>query len=495
MPETPSAHPQITVGSALDVGRSRAGRPNQDSLGSYREYDLGPSQMEQKGLLFVVADGMGGAAGGKEASQTAVRTTIQQYYRDTDPAIQQSLTEAIQAANQQIHRAGQDDPALRGMGTTIVAGVFHRNQFILANAGDSRAYLFRQGELHQISVDHSWVQEQVRRGIISEAEAEYHPQRNVLTRNLGNEPEARPDFATIALQEGDTFLLCTDGLWNVVSDEAIAGVLREQRGDAAAHTLMELANEQGGPDNIGIFLLHVERVPLLAASEQPTQAAPPITERLAKPAGATQTARLEPVAPAPKAPPPPPTPAPPALRPWLLLLLGLMLFAALGVGGVILLADQFGLSLPGQSVPATATSLPPSVTAESLPTFTPLVSPTVPEASPASSPGPLESPPGSGSSDGEQPLTAPTLLRPDDGITVTLGSPVTLEWEWGGLYTLSTQFEIGIRRDGVQVLTERVSDTRYEYLPDAPGTYTWDVVVVQGERESPLTPERTFIVR
>ncbi|HYN89534.1 MAG TPA: protein phosphatase 2C domain-containing protein [Ardenticatenaceae bacterium] len=257
-----SAQPQITMGVGLDVGRGRAGRPNQDSLGTYLDFPQFSDRLEAKGLLFMVADGMGGAAGGQEASETAVRLTIQGYYQDSDASIRHSLARALQSANEAIYARGHtDDPDVRGMGTTAVIAVIRGDRLVVGNVGDSRASLLRGGTLRQMSADHSWVQEQVRHGVLTPEQAVDHPRRNVILRNLGNEQQVRPDFVLETPQVGDVILLCSDGVWGEVRDEEIAEVLRTRHPGEAARTLVRLANEYGGSDNIAAVVLRIDELP------------------------------------------------------------------------------------------------------------------------------------------------------------------------------------------------------------------------------------------
>ncbi|MCG8352960.1 MAG: protein phosphatase 2C domain-containing protein [Chloroflexales bacterium] len=249
--------PWLTVGVAIDPGLSRRKAPNQDSVLIYSEYCENPAWLDAKGRLFVVADGMGGALGGKEASEMAVHILIDSYYEDSDLAIESSLERAIQEANKRINERGQTNSSLRGLGTTIVAAVIRGQDLVVANVGDSRAYLLRRGMLRQLSLDHTSVQEHVRSGLLSPEEAATHPRRHILSRNLGARPRARPDFATETLVEGDTLLLCSDGLWGPVGDEAITTLLQRLRGQAAVDALVARANEQGGPDNISAIVVHI----------------------------------------------------------------------------------------------------------------------------------------------------------------------------------------------------------------------------------------------
>lgn len=255
-PET-DQQPQLTVGIGLDVGQARRDKPNQDSIGIYSEYCEDAAWLAAKGRLFVVADGMGGAVGGEEASEMAVQIMIDSYYEDADLEMVPSLERAVQEANQHINARGQAEPGLRGLGTTVVAAVIRGYDLVITNVGDSRAYLLRQGMLRQISRDHTSVQEQLRGGLLTPEEAAAHPRRHVLSRNLGSRPRAQPDFATETLVEGDTLMLCSDGLWGPVGDEQIREVLQHKRGQAAADALVELANQHGGPDNIGLIVIHI----------------------------------------------------------------------------------------------------------------------------------------------------------------------------------------------------------------------------------------------
>ena len=242
------------LGIGIDVGRRRAGRPNQDSLGHYADFSLSEQQIAQKGQLYVLADGMGGAAGGAIASNMAVQFMLNGYYRDHEKNIPRSLNRAIQHANRHIQKQAKRDPTLHGMGTTIVAGVLHDDHLYLAHVGDSRAYLLRNGQLQQLSEDHTLVQEQLRAGLLTKKQAAKHPQRHWLSRNLGAEEKANPDFAKYKLEQGDTVLLCSDGLWNEVSDQEMATVLGKYHPSKAAQKLVDLANSHGGSDNISLIV-------------------------------------------------------------------------------------------------------------------------------------------------------------------------------------------------------------------------------------------------
>jgi len=251
---------QLTFDADTDVGRSRRGRPNEDSIGTFVDYCNDEALLAAKGKLFVVADGMGGAAGGKEASSIAIAAVFRSYYEDPDTRIEASLERAFQAANTEVQQHGRAHPELRGLGTTIAAAVVRGRTLVVGNVGDSRAYVLRGGELRQLSLDHTMVQEQVREGVLLPEEAALHPRRHVLSRNLGYRPHAHPDFDTWTILNGDAILLCSDGLWGPVGDEDLAGLLRKKRGKQAVKALIDLANQHGGPDNISAIVIHIDSV-------------------------------------------------------------------------------------------------------------------------------------------------------------------------------------------------------------------------------------------
>ena len=251
---------QLRAGAATHVGRMRT--VNQDA------YVLLPDRE-----LFVVADGMGGHQGGEVAARIAIETLHLAYQEPTADA----LTDAIAVANHRIRNEGDADPNLRGMGTTVVALAVvqedpdpdspdaeaeaddERRQYLLvANVGDSRAYLQRDGGLVQLTEDHSVVADLVREGRISAQEAEVHPQRNVVTRVLGIYDTVDVDLWPIDPVRGDRFLLCSDGLFNEVGLDQIGSVLRRLDDPSeAADELVRLANEGGGRDNITVVVVDV----------------------------------------------------------------------------------------------------------------------------------------------------------------------------------------------------------------------------------------------
>jgi PPM family protein phosphatase len=224
-----------------DVGRQREG--NEDSM------LVDPP-------LFVVADGMGGAQAGEVASGLAVETLGEMPPDDGD--VEGELTEAIVQANRRIHDKSQDDRALAGMGTTLTAAFVHEGKITLGHVGDSRAYRYREGELAQLTDDHSLVAELERHGKLTAAEARVHPQRSMILRALGIGAEVEVDTYCFIGEPGDVFLLCSDGLSGLVHDAVIAEVLKDcDTLEAAAEKLIELANLSGGPDNITTVLFRL----------------------------------------------------------------------------------------------------------------------------------------------------------------------------------------------------------------------------------------------
>jgi protein phosphatase len=208
--------------------------------------------------LFVVADGMGGAQAGEVASLTAV-----QAFEGGLPvgAPEEALQASISSANRTIHDRAHSDSSLAGMGTTITAAAVdsERESVVIGHVGDSRAYRLRDGILQRLTRDHSLVEEMRRRGQITEEQAEDHPQRSIITRALGPEPEVEVDIQSVPSEPGDVFLLCSDGLTTMVGDERIRDLIVSSPSlDAATRSLIEEANRAGGRDNITVVLFEVE---------------------------------------------------------------------------------------------------------------------------------------------------------------------------------------------------------------------------------------------
>lgn len=241
---------QIETASLTDVGRQRSN--NQDHYGEA----VAPGGAR----LLIVADGMGGHAGGATASRMAV-DAVQRAVAGAPEASGEVLRDALEHANHEVHQEALRNAQLAGMGTTGVALLFAgEGRGWVAHVGDSRAYRLRDGEIRQITDDHSLVAELQRRGVISEEEAMVHPRRNEVLRSLGVEPEVTVDVVDLEVRPGDQFLLCSDGLSGVVRDEEIADVLRREPPEQAVRTLVDLANERGGPDNVTVQIARVPEV-------------------------------------------------------------------------------------------------------------------------------------------------------------------------------------------------------------------------------------------
>jgi len=229
--------------AATDPGRKR--RRNEDA------YVCDPP-------LFAVADGMGGAQAGEIASSLAAAALRER--GDGDAGGEARVVELIREANRRVHQRALDDETASGMGTTITVALFQQEGTVaIGHVGDSRAYLLRDGSLEQLTEDHSLVAELVRRGELSPEEAEVHPQRSVITRALGTDPDVDVDAFSLRTQAGDLFLLCSDGLSTMVDGETIAALLTRHRHDlrAAARALIKEANDRGGDDNITAVLFEV----------------------------------------------------------------------------------------------------------------------------------------------------------------------------------------------------------------------------------------------
>ena len=227
----------VEVGVASDVGRVR--RHNEDSAAS-------------EGTVHVVADGMGGHAAGEVASRIAVETVIELAAR---PSLQvRDIVDQLAEANRRILESAAQHPAQAGMGTTAaglaVVSVSGSPHWAVFNVGDSRVYRSIDGELSQVTADHSEVWELVERGLITPEQAQRHPARNIVTRSLGREPMATVDTWVLPPHPGETFVICSDGLSNELPSERIAQILSEHaHADAAAQALVAAAVEAGGRDN------------------------------------------------------------------------------------------------------------------------------------------------------------------------------------------------------------------------------------------------------
>lgn len=477
-----------------DVGRARP--HNEDYVDSYIPPDR--RQLERKGALYLLADGMGGHQAGEVASQGAVELVIGQYYSDTTHDIGTSLVRAFRAANQLIYDQAQADPSKAGMGTTLVAAVILGRQVYLANVGDSRAYLVNKGGITQISEDHSWVEEQVRAGLLTQEQASRHPQRNLLTRALGTKPDVKVDLFEGELGEGDMLLLCSDGLTGRVEDREIAAMVTEHSPEEAARLLVALANERGGNDNITVLLVGDRPETTTVAVPPPVPVAVPIKEE------------------------------PKRAFPLIPVLVGLAGVLVLILGGLLvapMILRREDTPTPTVQPSAATTSVPtpadleptetlavtqasvdtPSVEAEETSseptatlaaTFTPL-----PPTSTPRPPGPTTSPPTSpsvSSTATSEPADAPpTLEQPMIGDE--LRGEVLFRWSYPVIPS-GKGFQVLIWKEGealhngaAQFTRQRQQTIDVDQVPQVQsggaGTYRWTVVVVDMQTEQRLSSE------
>jgi serine/threonine protein phosphatase PrpC len=496
-PVPPSPPPLALQAVKLtDVGRVRT--HNEDYVDFYVPPD--PRQLERKGSIYLVADGMGGHQAGEVASQGAVELVIGQYYSDTTHDIGTSLVRAFRAANQLIYEQAQADASKAGMGTTLTAAVILGRKVYLANVGDSRAYLINAAGITQITEDHSWVEEQVRAGLLTPEQATQHPQRNLLTRALGTKPNVDVDLFEGELGEGDMLFLCSDGLTGRVEDREIAAILKEHPPEEAAQFLVGLANERGGNDNITVLIVSDREA-------TPTVAAP-----MAVPA-----------------PPPASVPAPIQKKPTrkfplipILAVVATVLILALGGLLLVPLLSREPTATPTTPAVAPTATLLPTIeatqpgdvtqapvetntaavgetpgepTATLAATFTP--SPSTP-TSERPQPQPSDTPRSPANT--PQPSDpAPTLTDPPS--EADLRGEMTFRWDYPSMpLGLGKAFQILIWKEGDTAHNGAAEFTRWrtqrlnldevpQIKTSGPGEYYWTVVVVNKRTEQRISPE------
>ena len=236
-----SARAKQTWAALTDIGRVRT--HNEDSVLAQPP-------------LFVVADGLGGHEAGEVASSIAVETLRDHAPRRPDA---KALGRAFKAANREVIRSAREGFGKAGMGTTMTAAIVEGTRIAIAHVGDSRAYLMHDGALRRLSEDHSMVADLIRRGQLTEAEARYHPNRSVITRALGTDPNMLADTYEIEASPGDRLLLCSDGLTGMLEDGMICEILEQYpTPDVAARILVDSANDAGGHDNISVIVVDIE---------------------------------------------------------------------------------------------------------------------------------------------------------------------------------------------------------------------------------------------
>ena len=250
----PGGMMKISVMAATDTGRVRD--HNEDDYVALGGKESPPGV----DALLVVADGMGGHAAGEVASKMTVEGIVQSL---NDQGKESSklegnafgvfLGKVLEDVNQDVWQAAQEDDK-RGMGTTCTLAAIRGDQMFLAHIGDSRAYLLREGELHQVSKDHSWVEDAVDQGVITREQARTHPNRNVITRAIGLDQQPQIDTSAMALADGDLLLLCSDGLNSMIPDEDIHRILTSSGPEDVCQALIDAANNQGGDDNTTVVI-------------------------------------------------------------------------------------------------------------------------------------------------------------------------------------------------------------------------------------------------
>jgi serine/threonine protein phosphatase PrpC len=249
--------------------RSHPGRvrqENEDFVGAYA-----PEDWDELGAVFVVADGMGGHAAGEVASRIAVETVLQTWVSGSVSRPGNALRSAVRAANTAVFAASMDRE-YHGMGTTLVSLALIGGEAFITNVGDSRAYHVRHGTCSQLTSDHSRVGEMLRMRLITPEQAANHPARSQLTRSLGGEPGVQVDLLTAEPHAGDAFVLCSDGLWDLVSRREIAEAVARPSGEAA-ESLIETALERGAPDNVTVVVVAItEGHPVAPERSQPLRA-------------------------------------------------------------------------------------------------------------------------------------------------------------------------------------------------------------------------------
>jgi PPM family protein phosphatase len=250
LPEQISQAP-FDISVLSDIGTNRP--DNEDSCGFFIE--------SPDSVIFAVADGMGGYEGGEVASSMAVEITLRAWQESPrEWGAAKRLSRAVQQANIEIHNRALAVPELRMMGTTLTAVAIDRGSLAAAHVGDCRLYLIRRRRILQLSKDHTVTGERVRMGLLSEEAARFHPERSMLTRNLGHELIASVDRISMPLILGDRLVLCSDGLYNALRDPEIEFIARDQHCSDAAMLLINAANERGTADNltVAVFTMMAE---------------------------------------------------------------------------------------------------------------------------------------------------------------------------------------------------------------------------------------------
>jgi len=259
-PATLRVRPRVTVACKTDLGRVREN--NEDKFEYFVPED--DSAIAARGLVFLVCDGMGGHAAGQIASELTAKTFIDVYLNHPSSEAPVAMAGAVAAANRYVLDVAKAVPSRRGMGTTLSGLILLQDQAYTVQVGDSRVYRMRAGELAMLTQDHTYIEEAMRLGTMTAEEAENHPYRHVLTRAVGTEDTVVPDIEAHDLKQGDTYLLCSDGLLNHVPDDQIAEVLRSSPPSEACWKLVSMALLGGGSDNTTVMVVRVDGLEAIA---------------------------------------------------------------------------------------------------------------------------------------------------------------------------------------------------------------------------------------
>lgn len=248
------------VGHGSDVGRVR---PFNEDYHRVWQFPLPDGEL----TLLAVADGMGGAAAGEVASKLAIEVLDESFSRYVDEirsgkpvvGIGSLIDKAVRLANRRVYGASIKHQGRRGMGSTITCVAIVKHKAYIGHVGDSRAYMVRGKKIYQLTKDHSWVEEQLEKGLLEEHEADQHEWRNLITRVLGTRPQVAPDVIEIAVEVGDIFVISSDGLHGLVKPEEILTELRRTTNrQLSVEVLLSLANDRGGHDNITLIIAEVD---------------------------------------------------------------------------------------------------------------------------------------------------------------------------------------------------------------------------------------------
>lgn len=256
----------VRVGAKTDMGRVREN--NEDKHETYIPSD--PQELASKGMIFVVCDGMGGHEAGQIASELACKTFID-VYRSHLGETEAALRGAVAAANRFVFDGQRANPSRSGMGTTLSALVLLQDHGFIAQVGDSRVYRLREGALEQLTVDHTWVEETVRMGTMSRELAEKSPYRHMITRAIGPDQDVAPEIFTWSLRPGDSYLVCSDGVTNHVTDPELRTILDENGPSESAWKIVTAALIGGGSDNATAVVVHIDDVITNPSAESQSQ--------------------------------------------------------------------------------------------------------------------------------------------------------------------------------------------------------------------------------